>query len=97
VSRAFAALMPVSHSLAEVVAAHIASDRDAVEPLAGQPQLLAIALNNRDLALRAKALLDACEEGDFEGALHVLDHVSLKLRELCIDARADEAGIVNRK
>ena len=86
--------MPTSASLADVIAEHIAADRAEAEQLAGQPQLLTIGLINRDLALRFKAALDAAEDGDFEGALNVLDHVALKLRELHLSTRADESGVV---
>lgn len=92
-SKAFNTLMPASSDLIELVASHLAADRAAVEPLQGHPQLVAIALNNRELALRFKALLDSAEEGDYEGALNVLDHVALTLRSLRLEAIADESGV----
>lgn len=93
-SKAFNSLMPASSSLIDLIAEQLAADRAAVEPLQGHPQLLAIALNNRELALRFKAALDCAEEGDYEGLLNMLDHVALTARSLRLEAIADESGVV---
>jgi hypothetical protein len=94
VSKAFNSLMPASSSLIDLVAEQLAAERAAVEPLQGQPQLIAIARVDRELALRYKASLDCAEEGDFEGALNMLDHIALSLRNLHIESLADESGVV---
>ena len=95
-SKAFSALMPAHAALLDQIAEDYAGEQfSPAEVLRGQPQLLTIALANRELALSLKALLDFSEEGDFENALHVLDHVALKLRELHLSTRTDESGTVN--
>ncbi len=61
--------------------------------LQGHPQLVAIAQYDRQLALELKALLDLCEDADFEKARGVAMSISRLLHVQYVGTRADESGV----
>jgi hypothetical protein len=93
VSKAFSALMPVHNDLADVIAEQLAMDREAVEPLAGQGQLLAIAQIDRDLALTLKRLENQLQEADFAEAAHTADELCHRIRTHYLASLSDREGV----
>jgi len=95
-SRAFRALMPTSASLADVIAEHVAADRAEVEPLVGQPQLIAIARIDRELALALNRLIEQLQEANFSDAACTSDELSHRIRTHYLHLLSDKSGTVRR-
>lgn len=66
-----------------------------IEELSGNGQLIAIARVDGELATFFKAALDLAEDADFRLARVAAEGVAQRLRELELDSRCDEAGVVN--
>lgn len=107
-SKAFSALMPAHHELMDIVAEHIAGDYageqfapgpsqlktdDPLLALLGNPQLVAIAQQGRELALTTKKLLNEMEEADFAEAALTGDRLSHLIRMHYLASRSDATGV----
>lgn len=93
-SKAFNTLMPASSDLLKLVAEQLVADRAAVEPLQGQPSLIAIAQIDRELALTLNRLLNQLQEADFSEAALTSDELSHRIRTNYLAALSDERGVV---
>jgi hypothetical protein len=103
-------LMPAHHTLQEVIAAQLAHEApdyageqivppklpDPIFALQGQPQLVAIAQVDRNLALTLKRLLNQLEEGEFGEAASTSDELSHRIRTNYLASLSDGSGVATR-
>lgn len=67
---------------------------DPIFALQGQPKLVAIAQNDKALALTLHQLIDELVEGDFGTAAFTADKLSHRIRTAYLATLSDERGVV---